>query len=174
VRTPRIHLPARDDGFLAGVEFEWLERDERRDDEGRVIYGTGAMFHAGGTALTWDDPRFEEAGVRLFAVAGVSFRPEAMGGVRVGSLLQLEPEPSNPHDPHAIAVHAAEGGRQIGYVPRPLTGTVSRLVAADARAVVHFEWRRDDGAVCGLRALAAPAPFVARLQRFVGRRRRVA
>ena len=168
--APRIHLPPRDDGFLANVDFEWLEHDARRDEEGETIYGTGVMFHHGGLALAWDDPRFAEAGARLFAVAGISFRPEALVGVGVGSPLRLEPEPSNPHDPDAVAVYAADRGVQIGYVPRTLTRVVRAPAGTDA--VVHFEWRDVDGAACGLRALTAPAAFVARLQRFVARRRR--
>jgi hypothetical protein len=172
VPAPRIHLPSREEGFLANVDFEWLEHDARRDEEGQPIYGTGVMFHHGGVALAWDDPRFAEAGARLFAIAGISFRPEALAGVGVGSRLRLAPEPSNPHDPDAVAVYVADGAAQLGYVPRTLTGVVRRLAPGETDAVVHFEWRGADGAACGLRALMGPAAFVARLRRFVARRRR--
>jgi hypothetical protein len=173
VSTPRIHLPTRDDGFLANVELEWVDRDERRDDGGDAIHGTGVMFRLGGAALAWDDRRFEEAGARLFAVAGISFRPDTVAGIGIGSRLRVEPEPSNPHDPNAVAVYAAGGGGQLGYVPRTLTATVRRLASADAQGVVHFVWRRADGTACGLRALLAPAAFVARVERFAAPRRRV-
>lgn len=36
--------------------------------------------------------------------------------LRAKQTLRLEREPANPHDPHAVAIHAH--GRRIGYIPR--------------------------------------------------------
>jgi hypothetical protein len=44
-------------------------------------------------------------------------RPELLARCRRGEAVELRREPENPHDPFAVAVHAAGGGR-LGYVPR--------------------------------------------------------
>ena len=56
-----------------------------------------------------------------FDVAGVKHRLAAfaLADVNVGDKLTLKPEPTNEHDPNAIAVY--KGEHQIGYVPRCLT-----------------------------------------------------
>lgn len=47
------------------------------------------------------------------------------GGVGVGEVLQLVPEPDNPVDPRAVAVITAHGV-QLGYVPAPLLDYLER------------------------------------------------
>jgi hypothetical protein len=94
--------------------------------------------------VRWDDPR-----IRVVPVAGVSFRPEALGdpGFDPGRRVALVPEPDNEHDPNAVAIWNAERTTQLGYVPRE----VAAELRGDEQAVSLL---RVDG---GLRVLIAPA-----------------
>ncbi len=86
----------------------WLERDRR-----------GAGYHlrdaATGERVGWEDPR-----LRVIAVAGVSFRADAVtdSSFDPGSRLALVPEPDNEHDPNAVGIWNEQGTLQAGYVPR--------------------------------------------------------
>jgi hypothetical protein len=116
----------------------WLERDRR-----------GAGYHlrdaATGEVVTSEDPR-----VRVVAVAGVSFRAEAVadGSFDPGARLALVPEPENEHDPNAIAIWNEQRTLQAGYVPRD----VAAELAGDELAVSL--WRAGEA---GLRVLLVPA-----------------
>ena len=112
----------------------WLERGESgyymRDAES-------------GEPVRWSDPR-----VRVVAVAGVSYRAEALPDASFdpGRRLALVPEPENEHDPNAVAVWNADRSVQAGYVPRD----VAPELAGDEQAVSL--WRVDGG----LRVLIVP------------------
>jgi len=41
----------------------------------------------------------------------------ALDGLRAGATLSLQREPTNPHDPNAVAVYS-EDGAMLGHVPR--------------------------------------------------------
>lgn len=116
----------------------WLERDRR-----------GAGYHlrdaASGDRVGWEDPR-----IRVIAVAGVSFRPEAVADSTFdpGARLALVAEPDNEHDPNAIGIWNEERTLQAGYVPRE----AAPELAGDELAVSL--WRA--GAE-GLRVLLVPA-----------------
>jgi hypothetical protein len=115
----------------------WLERDRR-----------GAGYHlrdaATGERVTWEDPR-----LRVVAVAGVSFRPEAVADASFdpGARLALVPEPDNEHDPNAVGIWNEERTLQVGYVPREAASEL----AGDEQAVSL--WRVEGG----LRVLLVPA-----------------
>ncbi len=115
----------------------WLERDRR-----------GAGYHlrdaATGLAVSWEDPR-----IVVVAVAGVSFRPEAVAdrSFDPGLRLALVPEPENEHDPQAVAIWNADRTLQAGYVPRDIAATLG----GDEQAVSL--WRAGEG----LRVLIVPA-----------------
>jgi hypothetical protein len=115
----------------------WLERDRR-----------GAGYHlrdaASGEAVGWDDPR-----LRVIAVAGVSFRPEAVADASFdpGARLALVPEPRNEHDPNAVGIWNEERTLQVGYVP----AAVAPELAGDEQALSL--WRVEGG----LRVLIVPA-----------------
>ena len=115
----------------------WLERDRR-----------GAGYHlrdaATGLAVSWEDPR-----IVVVAVAGVSFRPEAVAdrSFDPGLRLALVPEPENEHDPQAVAIWNADRTLQAGYVPREIATTLG----GDEQAVSL--WRAGEG----LRVLIVPA-----------------
>jgi hypothetical protein len=89
----------------------WLERGRR-----------GAGYHlrdaATGEVVRPGDPR-----IRVVAVAGVSFRAEAVADASFdpGERLALVPEPDNEHDPNAIGIWNEERTLQAGYVPREET-----------------------------------------------------
>jgi HIRAN domain len=105
----------------------WLERGESgyymRDAES-------------GEPVRWSDPR-----IRVVAVAGVSYRAEALPDASFdpGRRLALVPEPDNEHDPNAVAVWNADRSLQAGYVPRD----VAPELAGDEQAVSL--WRVDGG-----------------------------
>jgi len=115
----------------------WLERDRR-----------GAGYHlrdaATGERVTWEDPR-----VRVIAVAGVSFRPEAVADPTFdpGCRLTLVAEPDNEHDPNAVGVWNEARTLQAGYVPREVA---SELAGTEVAVSL---WRAGEG----LRVLLAPA-----------------
>jgi len=115
-----------------------LERDRR----GAGYYLRDA---ASGERVDWDDPR-----VRVIAVAGVSFRPEAVvdSSFDPGARLALLPEPDNEHDPNAIGIWNEERTLQAGYVPRD----AAPALAGDEVAVSL--WRFGEA---GLRVLLVPA-----------------
>ena len=115
----------------------WLERDRR-----------GAGFHlrdaATGERVEWEDPR-----LLVVAVAGVSFRPDAVRDASFdpGLRLALVPEPGNEHDPGAVAIWNEERTLQAGYVPRESTS------ALDGTELAVSLWRAGEG----LRVLIVPA-----------------
>lgn len=99
---------------------------------------------ASGEVVRWEDPR-----ILVVAVAGVSFRQEALDdpSFEPGLPLALVPEPENEHDPNAVAVWNQQRTLQLGYVPREVAPTL----AGDEQAVSL--WRVEGG----LRILVAPA-----------------
>ena len=116
----------------------WLERDRR-----------GAGYHlrdaASGERVEWEDPR-----LRVVAVAGVSFRPEAVADSSFDPGERLAPvrEPENEHDPNAIGIWNEQRELQAGYVPREVAAELS----GDELAVSL--WRAGSE---GLRVLLVPA-----------------
>lgn len=93
--------------------------------------------------MRWEDER-----IRVIAVAGVSFWPEALPDPSFdpGRRLVLAPEPENEHDPNAVAIWNAERTLQAGYVP----ADVAPELQGDEQALSL--WRVEGG----LRVLLAP------------------
>ncbi|HVU75971.1 MAG TPA: HIRAN domain-containing protein [Gaiellaceae bacterium] len=115
----------------------WLERDRR---------GAGYRLRdaATGEPVAWEDER-----IRVVAVAGVSFRPEAVADPSFdpGARLALVPEPANEHDPNAVAIWNADRTVQAGYVPRDVAAEL------DGSELAVSLWRLGEG----LRVLIVPA-----------------
>lgn len=65
-------------------------------------------------------------------VAGTSFRQADVATARFGDACDLVHEPSNQHDPEAIMVVLRKNGRQIGYLPRGLGGTILEVLGLGA------------------------------------------
>jgi hypothetical protein len=103
--------------------------------------------------LSWNDGLLEAAGARVLAVAGTSYRGDALqdDAFAPGSEVALVAEPENEHDPHAIAVWDAARRVQAGYVP----ADVATELALPLQALSLWEWREADRRV-GLRILVAP------------------
>ena len=113
----------------------WLEGGER---------GFHLRDAATGERVRWEDER-----LRVVAVAGVSYRAEALPDPSFdpGKRLALVPEPSNEHDPDAVAIWNAGRTLQLGYVP----AAVAPELAGDEQAIAL--WRVEGG----LRVLIVPA-----------------
>ena len=94
--------------------------------------------------MRWEDPR-----IRVVAVAGVTYRPEALPDPSFdpGRRLALVPEPANEHDPNAVGIWNEARTLQVGYVP----AAVAPELAGDEQALSL--WRPEGG----LRVLIAPA-----------------
>ena len=61
---------------------------------------------------------FYAAGARSIAVAGIDHHPRAQSDAfGIGKIVRLVPEPTNPIDPDAIAVHSNDRSAVAGYVP---------------------------------------------------------
>jgi len=100
-------------------------------------------------AASGERVRWEDARLRVVAVAGVTFRPGNVDDASFdpGRRLALVPEPENEHDPNAVAIWNQERTLQAGYVPRE---TAAEL-GGDEQAVSL--WRVEGG----LRVLIVPA-----------------
>lgn len=110
------------------VEVEHQERYWYPDEGGEVWVAGYQLVDADGRFLA------REAvpdGLLVMHVAGAVHRPEALTSelAAPGSGLVLRPEPSNPHDPSAIAVDLSDGS-PLGYVPREYTHDVRGWSAA--------------------------------------------
>ena len=91
---------------------------------------------ATGERVRWEDPR-----IRVVAVAGVSYRPEALPDPSFdpGRKLALVPEPANEHDPNAVAIWNEARTLQAGYVP----AAVAPELEGDEQALSL--WRPEGG-----------------------------
>jgi hypothetical protein len=99
---------------------------------------------ATGEHVRWEDPR-----IRVVPAAGVTYRPEALPDPSFDPprRLALVPEPTNEHDPNAVAIWNEERTLQLGYVP----AAVAPELAGDEQALAL--WRVEGG----LRVLIVPA-----------------
>lgn len=89
---------------------------------------TGAKSPGDGFCLVPDPSVFESEGEMLMEVAGTRYMHELdLSKVMVGEAVQLIPEPSNEHDPNAIAVVHAQG--KLGYINKVLCETLLHKIA---------------------------------------------
>ncbi len=124
----------------------------------------------------------------VVSVVGIPYRKQAAqsfaDAVRVAERkglhygLSLEPEPDNPHDPNAIAVHGVAETRgllrtttgtwHIGYLPRDLAADIHReLLDHDVPIAVELYriFEGDDGFLDVKAVVLAPRGFVAARER---------
>ena len=132
-------------------------------DDGGVVWLAGyQVVDEDGRFLARDAPELAARGWRVCGVAGAGrHHAEALGSEAAapGRPLELRRDPDNPHDAHAIAVHPAGGGAQLGWVPREVAAELAPRLDAGERwaAVVLRESRaspRDPRS--GLTMLLAP------------------
>jgi hypothetical protein len=99
-------------------------------DLGGVVWLAGyhVIDPASGRYVGRDAPELAARGLRIAHVAGAA-RHHADGlnsdDVALGRPLVLRRDEQNPHDPNAIAVHAPNGGEQVGWVPREVAGELA-------------------------------------------------
>lgn len=154
-------------GTTAVVEVGYEERYWYPDEGGAVwLAGYHVIDPASGSYLARDSPELLARGLRVAGVAGAA-RHHAVGLasdlVAPGRPLALRRDTGNAHDPNAIAVHPADGGEQVGWVPRDLAAALAPDLDAGRpwSAVALREQRpspRDPRS--GLTMLLAAAPAV--------------
>ena len=163
----------------AAVDVAFEERYWYPDDGGVVwIAGYQLVEPESGRYLGRDAPELAAHGLRVVGVAGAGrHHAEALAAEDVGPgrPLELRRDPENPHDASAIAVDAAGGGAQVGWVPREVAAELAPALDAGAAwsAVVLREQRpspRDPRS--GLTMLLAPAAAIELRERPAARRRR--
>lgn len=153
--------------MAAIVDVAFEERYWYPDEGGQVwLAGYHVVDAESGRYLARDSPELAARGWLVAGVAGAAaHHAEALESADVapGRALELRRDPSNPHDANAIAVHAAGGGDQVGWVPRELAAELAPDLDAGRpwSAVVLREQRpspRDPRS--GLTMLLAPQPAV--------------
>ena len=146
------------------IDAGYEERYWYPDDGGEVwVAGYQLVDRESGRYLARDAPELAARGLHVVAVAGAGrHHTEAItsDAAAPGSRLDLRRDPDNAHDPNAIAVHAADGGPQFGWVPRELAAELAPELAAGRpwSALVLREQRRSPrDPRHGLTMLLAPA-----------------
>lgn len=149
----------------AVVDVVFEERYWYPDDGGIVWLAGYQVVDDAGRYLARDAQDLLARGLRVAAVAGARFNPEALSSdaVAPGRPLALRRHPANPHDPSAIAVLSGAGGAQVGWVPRELAAEMAPDLDAGRAwsAIVLREQRpspRDPRS--GLTMLLANAPAI--------------
>lgn len=100
-------------------------------------------------------------GARTVEVAGLTNHPDHDAPeFAAEQSVWLDPEPDNPHDPHAIAVRSADGCLRAGYLPRAAAAWCQRR-GSKFSGLVIWEYRPvgDAHHRSGLRVLIAPVPL---------------
>jgi hypothetical protein len=149
------------------VDTIYEERYWYPEEGGQVwLVGYQLVEEESGRYLARDAPELAQRGLRVAGVAGAgSHHGEALQSDAAvpGAVLELRRDPDNEYDSNAIAVHAAGGGEQLGFVPREIAEELApRLDAGEPwSAVVLREQRaspRDPRT--GLTMLLAPAESI--------------
>jgi hypothetical protein len=96
-------------------------------------------------------------------VAGVTYegRQNTIAALRGDEPCRIVPEPTNPYDPNALAVHVAtaDGVKHVGFIPRHLAKDIAPLLEGEAVMVQiysitgGFELSDGDTAAYGLQVV---------------------
>ena len=132
---------------VADVAVSYDERYWYPDDGGIVwVAGYTLVDPASGRYLARDAPELAAQGLVVSGVAGAArFHDDVLQapGAAPGSELTLRRDPSNEHDPHAVAV-LVSGGEQLGWVPREVAAELAGDLDAGRRwSAVVLRERRD-------------------------------
>jgi single-stranded-DNA-specific exonuclease len=141
-------------------------------DDGAIIWVAGYTLVDPDTGryLARDAPELAARGLVVAGVAGAArFHDDALQSDQVspGCALTLRRDPTNEHDPNAIAV-LAPGGAQLGFVPREVAAALAGELDAGApwSAVVLRELRASPRHPrTGLTMLLAPAEAIELVER---------
>ena len=97
--------------------------------------------------------------VRIFKVAGVSYRLAALQGpaFEPGKMLMLKLEDNNQYDRNAVSIWDEAGETMIGYVPRDVNVTVRAIleITPESKAMV-LSMMRKGGQKVALQVLFGP------------------
>lgn len=157
-----------------GLEDEIAFANHERsfvDDEGVLLNGHGLwpMLLDDDDDPFWisyDSPSLKERSDLLHVrVAGIKYREPATRLSTAGSPcegLRIVPEPTNPVNRDALAIHAADGS-QLGYVYDDDLSNVGAALTRGWVAVSAWEWRLENGERCSMHVLVVPAQRVASL-----------
>jgi hypothetical protein len=155
------------DAGPAVVHVEYDERYWYPDDGGEVwIVGYQLVDPETGGYLGRAAPELAARGLRVLGVAGTGrHHAEALASADVepGRPLELRRDPGNEHDPNAIAVHAPDGGQQLGWVPREIAAELAPELDAGrpyATVVLREQRRSPRDLRHGLTMLVAAAPGI--------------
>ncbi|MER5871189.1 HIRAN domain-containing protein [Streptomyces sp. NPDC002044] len=129
-----------------------------------VEYGGGLRLCEDETGLLVGptDRRLQQAGLYVINVRGVQYYPKAArrADLSPGRPLRLVPEPDNPHDPFAVAVHPSYGKEPIGYVDKQKARHLAKLITGGASLTVVSLRGTGVGVDCKAVAVLAAAPEV--------------
>lgn len=106
--------------------------------------------HDGGGLINPKGAGLRHLGLVATYARGSGFHASAFrtADLRKGRWAELRPEPENPHDPNAVALHAPRASKPFGYVQRGRAAVVAkRLAAGEDLAAVSMRGpgpRRDD------------------------------
>jgi HIRAN domain len=149
------------------VEVGYEERYWYPEDGGQVwVAGYHVVDPASGRYLGRDAPELAARGLRVVSVAGAGQHHAdalATDAAEPGRPLELHRDLANPHDANAIAVHGADAGQQLGWVPREVAAELAPELDGGRpwSAVVLRERRRSPrDPRDGLTMLLAPAPGI--------------
>ena len=149
------------------VDVGYEERYWYPDDGGVVwIAGYHVVDPGSGRYLARDALELAARGLRVAGVAGAGRHHAdalATAAAEPGRPLELRRDPGNVHDENAIAVDAADGGEQLGWVPRELAVELAPELDEQrpGSAVVLREQRRSPrDPRHGLTMLLARAPAI--------------
>jgi hypothetical protein len=140
---------------------EWLERDH--DEYDARFRGWVFKNPQTGAGVAYDDKLLAAAGSLVIRVAGVTYRLDALqhSTFRPGQPLELDPQPTNPHDRNAVAIWDAGRRHHVGFVPKETAPAVAaRLRNGERlRAMCLAEFVGRTGERSGIRVLIAPETF---------------
>lgn len=166
---PSEHVPQnrpiyRSDYVPKEDEARYMTRDENGLPALRLVDASDRLAIwsplDGGALINPKGPGLRSLGLVTSTARGVTYYPAEYraADLRHGQLVELVPEPDNPHDPNAIALHAPGATSRYGHVQRGRTKAVHRILEAGPAAAVSLAGPapgRDDGLVN--RVLIGPA-----------------
>jgi hypothetical protein len=104
-------------------------------------------------------PDLRAAGARSIACVGLGFHPGSQSpAFAAGSIVRLVSEPTNPVNPHAVAVRSADGRELAGYVSDDELERVRALVPPASVGLVvweNYRWRPRERT--GMRLVIGPS-----------------
>jgi hypothetical protein len=149
------------------VDVEYEERYWYPDDGGEVwIAGYSVVDPESGRYLAREAPELAARGLRVLAVAGAGrHHADALAteAAEPGRPLELRRDLANPHDPNAVAVHGANAGEQLGWVPREAAAELAPELdegRAYAAVALREQRRSPRDPRHGLTMLVAAAPGI--------------